>query len=146
MNDSLRDEILKRLNGLLQQEIEGVVRYLHHSFMVFGFARKPIVSYLRGQAEEGMSHATRLGEKIVALGGHPQVRVEARWEPERHSVRSMLELNRKAEERALDDYKALLALVPREEVALEELLRELIRSEQEHLEELLKYLREPERD
>ena len=82
--------IIAQLNKLLQSELEGVNRYLHHSFMVFGFSRKPIVGYLREQSTESLTHATLLGEKIVALGGHPTVTIEAEWAPEKHKLREML--------------------------------------------------------
>jgi bacterioferritin len=111
---------------------------------VFGFSRKPIVSYFRAQVTEGLDHATKLGEKIVALGGHPQVEVKAQWEPEHHSVREMLEINLKAEEDALAGYYKLLKLVPAEDVGLEEMVRTFIAAETEHIDELRKYLRTPE--
>ena len=136
-------EILEHLRNLLQMELEGVNRFLHHSFMVFGFSRKPIVGYFRDQAKESLDHATLLGEKIVALGGHPEVSIKTRWEPEKHSVKEMLQINLEAEKAALAEYTALLSKVPREDVALEELVRSQIREEQEHIEELEKYLREP---
>jgi bacterioferritin len=138
-----RTAIIGQLNKLLASELEAVNRYLHHSFMVFGFSRKPIVSYLREQSTESLTHATLLGEKIVALGGHPTVQIEAKWEPEAHTVRQMLELNLVAEREALKGYLKLLKMVPKEDVALDEMCRDLIRQEQEHLEELEKYLREP---
>jgi bacterioferritin len=133
--------ILEGLNRQLQSELEAVNRYLHHSFMVFGFSRKPIVSYFREQATESLGHAVLLGEKIVALGGHPQVDVKARWEPEQHAVKEMLEINLRAEQEALAGYHSLLGAVSPGDVALEEMLRSFIRQETEHVEELQKYLR-----
>ena len=138
-----RAAIIAQLNKLLASEMEGANRYLHHSFMVVGFSRKPIVSYLREQSTESIAHATLLGEKIVALGGHPTVSIAAEWEPEKHSIRQMLEINLEAEREALEGYYKLLKMVPNTDVALEEMVRDLIRQEQEHLEELEKYLREP---
>jgi bacterioferritin len=135
--------IIAQLNKLLQSELEGANRYLHHSFMVFGFSRKPIVSYLREQSTESLAHAALLGEKIVALGGHPTVAIEAKWEPEKHKLREMLEINLNAERDALKGYHKLLKMIPSSDVALDEMVRELIKQEQEHLEELEKYLREP---
>ncbi|WP_313806778.1 hypothetical protein [Sphingobium sp.] len=32
------------LNRILEQELAGVVRYTHYSFLVFGFGRIPIIS------------------------------------------------------------------------------------------------------
>jgi bacterioferritin len=137
-----RAAILAQLNLLLRLELEGVNRYLHHSFMVFGIHRSPVVAYFRTQATESLTHATLLGEKIVSLGGHPNVRIEASWEPEHHEVEEMLEINLEAEERAVEEYVKLLKMVPTEEVALEDLARQFVREEQEHVEDLRKYLRD----
>jgi bacterioferritin len=142
-DDVDKKKVLKLLNQQLASEMEGVVRYLHHSFMVVGFSRDPIVSYFRKQANEGMSHATILGEKITALGGHPEVAFEANWEPEAHSVKEMLEINLKAEREALKGYHALHDAVVGQDIALEDLVREFIRQETEHCEDLEKYLKPP---
>ncbi len=143
MDKKTTKAVIDQMNAQLARELEGVNRYLHHSFMVFGFSRKPIVSYFRGQSTESLDHATALGEKIVALGGHPEVEVQARWEPEEHSVREMLEINLKAEEEALDGYYRLLDLIPDGEVGLEEMIRNFIRTETDHIDELRKYIRTP---
>ena len=41
-------QVLKQLDKILELELAGVVRYTHYSFMVQGFGRIPIVSWLRG--------------------------------------------------------------------------------------------------
>ena len=38
--------IVAVLNRLLETELAGVVRYTHYSFLVFGYGRIPIVSWL----------------------------------------------------------------------------------------------------
>jgi bacterioferritin len=139
-----RDAVLAQLNHLLRLELEGVNRYLHHSFMVFGFHRSAVVAYFRQQATESLTHATLLGEKIVSLGGHPNVRIEASWEPEHHDLTEMLRVNLAAEEEGLAQYVRLLKMVPSEEVALEDMTRQLVREEQEHVEDLRKFLRTPQ--
>ena len=47
-----QDQVVGVLNRLLEAELAGVIRYTHYSFLVFGFGRIPIVSWMRGQAEE----------------------------------------------------------------------------------------------
>lgn len=141
-----RNAVLAQLNHLLRLELEGVNRYLHHSFMVFGFHRSPVVAYFRQQSTESLTHATLLGEKIVSLGGHPNVRIEASWEPEHHDLTEMLRVNLAAEEEGLAQYVRLLKMVPAEEVALEDMVRQLVREEQEHVEDLRKFLRTPQDD
>ncbi|MBI3344335.1 MAG: bacterioferritin, partial [Gammaproteobacteria bacterium] len=59
------------LNRILEQELAGVVRYTHYALMVYGYNRIPIVSWLREQANEGLSHAQQAGEMITQLGAHP---------------------------------------------------------------------------
>jgi len=38
------DKVVRILNRILEQELAGVVRYTHYSFLVFGYNRIPIVS------------------------------------------------------------------------------------------------------
>ncbi len=66
-----QDAVIKVLNAILEAELAGVVRYTHYAFMVFGYNRLPIVSWLRGQATESLAHANEAGEMITHLGGHP---------------------------------------------------------------------------
>ena len=56
------------LNRLLEIELAGVSRYTHYSFLVFGFSRIPIVSWLRAQASESLLHAQQVGEWLTTLG------------------------------------------------------------------------------
>ena len=50
-------KVIDVMNRILEAELAGVVRYTHYSFLVFGFGRIPIVSWLRGQANESLMHA-----------------------------------------------------------------------------------------
>ena len=64
--DSIDEKaVVEALNRILEIELAGVVRYLHYSFMVYGYNRIPIVSWLRGQASESMLHAQEAGELIT---------------------------------------------------------------------------------
>ena len=142
MDAANKTALIDAMNGLMNMELEGVARYLHHSFMVFGWGREPLVNYFRANSTESLQHATILGEKIVALGGHPDINVQTNWEPESHTVEKMLESNLAAEEAAVQGYIDLLQLIPENEIALEELVRGMVKEEQEHVEELQKYVRQ----
>jgi len=50
------------LNRILESELAGVVRYTHYSLLVFGHNRIPIVSWMREQAAESLTHAHQAGE------------------------------------------------------------------------------------
>jgi bacterioferritin len=69
MADIDRREVIDLLNRILEQELAGVVRYTHYSFLVFGYNRIPIVSWLREQASESLLHAQQAGEMIHAARG-----------------------------------------------------------------------------
>lgn len=42
-----KEKVVDVLNRILESELAGVVRYTQYSFLMFGFDRIPIVSWLR---------------------------------------------------------------------------------------------------
>src|SRR6201990_607198 len=70
-----KDRVLHLLNQILESELAGVVRYTHYSFLVFGYNRIPIVSWLREQAAESLTHAQQAGEMITLLGEYPSLEI-----------------------------------------------------------------------
>jgi bacterioferritin len=87
-----------------------------------------------------MAHATIIGEKITSLGGHPPVISAQVEESNVHSVDQILRESLGFEEESLDLYKKLVKIAG-DDIALEELAREFVRSETEHIEEVMKMLR-----
>jgi bacterioferritin len=127
------------LNKVLESEISGVVRYLHYALMVVGPNRIPIVKWFHDQANEAYAHASIIGEKITAFGGHPSLRVAGVPETKSHNVLELLKESLQFEAQALEMYKDILNHVG-DDVALEELVREMVRKETEHIEEATKML------
>jgi bacterioferritin len=134
---------LSVLNKILEAELAGVVRYTHYSFMVYGYGRIPIVSWLRGQADESMVHAQEAGELITALGGHPSLGIGRLLESEKHDIGAILRESLEHEQEALDLYNALLDLVSGRDIMLEEYARRMIAEETMHKSEVDKMLRQP---
>lgn len=132
--------LIEHLNKDLERELAQIVRYLHHSFIVTGPSRGPLVGLFRQQAKESMDHAIKLGEKITALGGHPTVSVSQIFEPGDQTLEEMLQEDLEAEEQALQDYKKHLKETSGD-VALRVLLEQIIFEEQTHVEDLRKYLK-----
>lgn len=131
------------LNEILETELAGVVRYTHYSLMVFGHNRIPIVSWLRGEANTCLAHATRAGELVTQLGDHPSLKIGALLETHKHGINDILLESLEAEKAGLVLYKKLLALVRDRSVMLEEYARRMISEEEEHLGEVNKMLRKP---
>jgi len=135
--------VIEVLNRLLEAELAGVVRYTHYSFLVFGFGRIPVVSWLRAQAEESLTHAQQLGEWITTLGADPSLAIGPLLDSHQHDIAAMLRESLDAERAALELYKQLLHLVEGRAIALEEFARQMIHSEELHAADVDKMLRKP---
>lgn len=138
-----KDKVLETLNGILELELAGVVRYTHYSFMIFGHARIPIVSWMRKEAEEAVTHAHMAGELITTFGGHPSLKVGKLLETHQHNIDDILREAIEHENGGVALYRQLLALAEGQDVRLEEYAREMIRTEEDHISEIEKMLRRP---
>lgn len=139
------DEVLNLLGKIYQEEMAGITRYLHYSFMIMGHNRIPIQSWFRSNASESMTHATVIGEKITSLGGHPPMVAAQAEEMNVHTVQQLLEESLGFEQKTIELYKELTALATSVgDIALEELAREQVKAEVEHADEVRKMLRRPD--
>jgi bacterioferritin len=143
MNDIDSPRVAALLNRILEAELAGVVRYTHYSFMVYGYNRIPIVSWLREQATESMAHATQAGEIITALGEHPSLSIGQLLETHKHDVGDILREALENERTGLQLYRDLLAEVEGKSVWIEEYARTMVYQEEMHLHEVDKMLRKP---
>lgn len=143
MNDSEKQQVIDLLNNIMEVELAGVVRYTHYSLMVFGYNRIPIVSWLKGNANEGLTHAHKAGEMVTLLGGHPSLKVGPLLETRKHDIGDILSESLDHEKSALVLYYKLLHLAEGKSVLLEEYAREMIVQEELHLDEVDKMLRKP---
>ncbi len=131
------------LNHIMEAELAGVVRYTHYSLMVYGYNRIPIVSWLEGNAAEGLAHARKAGELVTLLGGHPSLQVGPLLETARHDIGDILRESLEHERMTLGLYYELLKTAADKSVLLEEYAREMIMLEELHLDEVNKMLRKP---
>lgn len=135
--------VIEALNRILENELAGVVRYTHYSFMVFGHNRIPIVGWLREQASESLKHAELAGEHITTLGSHPSLKIAPLLESAKHSINDILHESLEHEREQLANLKKLLKLVEGKSVYLEEYAREMIVDEETHISEVEKMIRHP---
>lgn len=138
-----KKKVLEVLNGILELELAGVVRYTHYSFMIFGHARIPIISWMRTEAAEAVTHAHAAGELITAFGGHPSLKIGKLLETHRHDIDDILREAIEHEAGGVALYRELLALAEGKDIRLEEYAREMIRTEEDHIAEIEKMLRRP---
>jgi bacterioferritin len=136
-------KVMALLNEILEAELAGVVRYTHYSLMVFGYARIPIVSWLRQQATTGLAHAHAAGEMVTHFGEHPSLKIGHLLETHKHEIDDILRESLEAEKEGLDLYRGLLDLVKDKSVFIEEYARRMIAEEELHVGEVNKMLRKP---
>jgi bacterioferritin len=143
MNEADKALAIEALNRIMESELAGVVKYTHYSLMVFGFNRIPIVSWLKGNADESLVHAHRAGELLTLLGGHPSLKIGSLLETEKHDIGDILRESLAHEKTAITAYYALLKIAEGKSILLEEYAREMIVQEELHLDEVDKMLRRP---
>lgn len=143
MDDKDTQAAIAALNRIMETELAGVVRYTHYSLMVYGYNRIPIVSWMKGNATEGLDHAHKAGELVTLLGGHPSLKIGQLLETEQHDIGDILRESLEHERSALKGYYDLLKIVEGKSVLLEEYARDMIVQEELHLDEVNKMLRRP---
>ncbi len=131
------------LNKILEYEMAGMVRYTHYSLMTYGYGRIPIVSWLREQATEALTHAQAAGELITQFGEHPSLAIGPLLETHKHDIGDILREAMQHERDTVELYRKLLSEVEGKSIQLEEYAREMIRTEEQHLGEVDKMLRKP---
>ena len=143
MDKTTNRAAIEALNRIMELELAGVVKYTHYSLMVYGYNRIPIVSWLKGNADESLAHAHKAGELVTLLGGHPSLKIGPLLETEQHDIGDILRESLAHENTALAAYYDLLKIAEGQSVLLEEYAREMIVSEELHQDEVNKMLRRP---
>lgn len=143
MEDSTNTAAIHALNRIMELELAGVVKYTHYALMVYGYNRIPIVSWMKGNADESLTHAHKAGELVTLLGGHPSLKIGSLLETEKHDIGDILRESLEHEKNALSAYYDLLKIVEGQSVLLEEYAREMIVNEEMHLDEVNKMMRRP---
>jgi len=138
---SNQNEVVVLLNRILENEMAGVVRYTHYSFMIFGPNRIPIVSWLRTQATESLTHSQEAGELLTHLGEHPSLNIGPLLETHQHDIMAILNESLEHEVAQLKLYHHLLELTRDNSVLIEEYARRMISEEELHVGEVEKMIR-----
>ena len=127
-------KIIDKLNECLRHEWTGVAQYAQAGFVVSGLWREVYSGMFFDSAKESFGHAKLVGEKIAALGGLPTV--------ERNSIKQsndlgeMLQFALDFEMAAVTHYNEALALADGQDRALVVLLEDILKEEQEGVDEL----------
>lgn len=137
-----RAKVLQLLNDALATELVCVLRYRRHHFMARGIDAKNTADEFLVHSNEELGHADRLAERIVQLGGEPDLapdglasRSHAEYVPGRSLV-EMIKENLVAERIAIDSYRELIQYLGDKDPTTSHLLRQILAVEEEHADEL----------
>ncbi|HIN81162.1 MAG TPA: hypothetical protein EYN00_08810 [Planctomycetes bacterium] len=132
-----QEELLQRLNGLLAEEMEASIRYLHLSMTVEDNDREKLSKMLQENFDETVEHAQMVGEMITQMGGTPSPVIRLDLPPERISASEAIQTALIFEQAALDAYRELLERVEvNGDAALLEFARAQVELESQHVREL----------
>lgn len=139
-------QIVQLLNAALATELTCVLRYRRHHFTAVGLASPKIAEEFMVHANAELSHADRLAERIVQLGGEPDfnpaeltLRGHADYD-DSTELRAMIRANLVAERVAVESYRQMIAMVADKDSTTRRLLEDILVDEEEHADELKDWL------
>ncbi len=134
--------VVDMLNEALATEIVCVLRYKRHYFMAQGLAAESVAQEFLEHANEEMDHADRIANRIVQLGGQPDLNPKGLSERssseyvEGNDLKEMIKEDLVAERIAIDIYREAIAFVNEEDPTTRRLLEDILAKEEEHAEDM----------
>lgn len=136
-----RKEVIKLLNDALATEWVCVLRYLRHYFMASGMLADAVKGEFLEHAQQEQAHAAQLAERIVQLGGEPDLdpstltgRSHAEYK-EGKDLRDMVKENLIAERIAIDSYREMINYIGDRDTTTKRILEGILAQEEEHADE-----------
>ena len=142
------ETVITLLNEALATEIVCVLRYKRHYFMATGLSSLSVKGEFLQHATEEQVHADQLAERIVQLGGEPNLSPEgllSRSHSEYVEGESLVEMITEdliAERIAIDSYREMVTYVGTDDPTTRKVLEGILAQEEEHAEDLASLLKE----
>jgi bacterioferritin len=149
-----RDTVVKLLNEALATEIVCVLRYKRHYFMASGIHAQAVAQEFLQHANEEQGHADQISQRIVQLGGAPNLSPEGLLTRshaeyvEGDTLIDMIKEDLVAERIAIDSYREMAHYLGQDDSTSRRLMEEILAVEEEHADDLVTLLQElgPEQD
>ena len=133
---------IKVLNEALATEIVCVLRYKRHYFMARGIHAGPVAEEFLEHAGEEQEHADLISERIVQLGGAPNLSPDGLLSRshseyvEGSDLVDMIKEDLVAERIAIDSYREIAAFFAPFDATTRRMIEEIQAKEEEHAEDL----------
>jgi bacterioferritin len=134
--------VVKMLNEALATEIVCVLRYKRHYFMAQGIASDSVKQEFAEHATQEQEHADRIAERIVQLGGEPDLNPDTLTKRshaeyvEGSSLVDMLREDLVAERVAIESYREMVEWLHGKDSTTKRMLEEILAVEEEHAEDI----------
>lgn len=142
-----RQKVIQLLNEALATEIVCVLRYKFHYFMASGINASQVAAEFLEHAQQEQAHADQLCERIVQLGGKPNLspdgllsRSHAEY-IEGEDLKGMIKEDLVAERIAIESYTEVIRYIGDDDPTTCRLLREILAMEETHADDLADFLR-----
>ena len=134
--------VVEVLNAALATEIVCVLRYKRHYFMAQGIASESVKQEFAEHAAEEQEHADRIAERIVQLGGEPDLNPDTLMERSHSeykpgtSLGDMLREDLIAERIAVESYREIVEWLHGKDPTSKRMMEEILAKEEEHAEDI----------
>lgn len=140
MGETVAEELLELLNKAIAREIGVSIQYMWQHVMAVGMKSPEVKDIFKDIAIVEMKHAEDIAERLFYLGGTPTTKPTPINIGE--SLKDMVELDRKAEDEAIELYSQIIKVADREEDTTTRLLfEEILMAEEEHKHTFTKLLK-----
>jgi bacterioferritin len=136
-----KQTVIKLLNDALATEYVCVLRYYRHYFMASGMLADAVKAEFLEHAQQEQEHAHKLAERIVQLGGEPDLnpdtltaRSHAEYK-EGRDLRDMVKEDLVAERIAIDSYREMINYIGDRDTTTKRILESILAQEEEHADE-----------
>jgi bacterioferritin len=143
-----RETVIRLLNEALATEIVCVLRYKRHYFMASGINAQSVAQEFLQHANEEQGHADQIAQRIVQLGGAPNLSPEGMLTRshaeyvEGDSLIGMIKEDLVAERIAIDSYREMITYLGADDPTTRRMMEDILAMEEEHAEDLVSLLEE----
>ncbi|MDX6559522.1 MAG: bacterioferritin [Blastocatellia bacterium] len=141
-----RETVIKILNEALATEIVCVLRYKRHYFMASGIHAESVAAEFLQHANEEQGHADQIGQRIVQLGGAPNLNPEGLLSRshaeyiEGDTLLDMIKEDLVAERIAIDSYREIIQYLANDDPTTRRMMEGILAMEEEHADDLVNLL------
>jgi len=137
-----KEQVIKLLNESLATELVCVLRYKRHHYMAKGINSEAVAAEFLEHAHEEQEHADRICQRIMQLGGEPNLNPKGLASRshsdyvEGSNLIDMIKEDLIAERIAIDIYGAIIRYIGDSDPTTRRLLEDILAVEEEHADDM----------